>query len=148
MRIDSTTKDLIEQIYGEVPDVLIHGLEQLLVEREPRLDDDLWSERDVVLITYADQVQSSGLRPLQAQRQFLLDHGLEALIRCVHLLPFCPFTSDDGFSVVDYLAVDPAVGTWGDIAALGDDCITNHGAIVTAAKFVFDSWQPKAKSRF
>ena len=121
MRIDSTTKDLIEQIYGEVPDVLIHGLEQLLVEREPRLDDDLWSERDVVLITYADQVQSSGLRPLQAQRQFLLDHGLEALIRCVHLLPFCPFTSDDGFSVVDYLAVDPEFGTWGDIAELGED---------------------------
>ena len=121
MKIDSTINDLIKQIYGEVPDVLIRGLEQLAVEREPQSDDELWSERDVVLITYADQVRSSGLTPLQAQRQFLLDHGLQQLIRCVHLLPFCPFTSDDGFSVVDYLAVDPAVGTWGDIAALGDD---------------------------
>ncbi len=121
MEIDSTTKDLIQQIYGEVPDVLIQGLEKLSAEREALVHDELWSERDVVLITYADQVRSSGLTPLQAQRQFLLDHDLEQLIRCVHLLPFCPFTSDDGFSVVDYLAVDPEVGTWQDIAELGQD---------------------------
>ncbi|MGB1816186.1 MAG: alpha-amylase family glycosyl hydrolase, partial [Rubripirellula sp.] len=121
MEIDSITRDLIQQIYGGVPEVLIRGLEKLSVVRESQIDSDLWSERDVVLITYADQVRSPDLTPLQAQRQFLLDHDLQKLIRCVHLLPFCPFTSDDGFSVVDYLAVDPDVGTWQDIAELGKD---------------------------
>ncbi|MAI73849.1 MAG: sugar phosphorylase [Rhodopirellula sp.] len=121
MEIDSTTSDLIQQIYGELPEVLIQGLEKLSAAPESQSHDELWCERDVVLITYADQVRSSGLSPLQAQKQFLLDHDLEELIRCVHLLPFCPFTSDDGFSVVDYLAVDPDVGTWQDIAELGQD---------------------------
>jgi len=121
MEIDAKTAELIQQIYGSLPDVLIQGLKEFPTERisEPRHQ--LWSERDVVLITYADQVRDSGLTPLQAQREFLLDHGLEQLIRCVHLLPFCPFTSDDGFSVVDYLAVDPDAGTWQDIAELGRD---------------------------
>ena len=121
MEMDSTTSDLIQQIYGELPEVLIQGLEKLSAAPESQSHDELWCERDVVLITYADQVRSSGLSPLQAQKQFLLDHDLEELIRCVHLLPFCPFTSDDGFSVVDYLAVDPDVGTWQDIAELGQD---------------------------
>ena len=121
MEIDSKTAELIQQIYGSLPDVLIQGLEKLPTERISETDHQLWSERDVVLITCADQVRDSGLTPLRAQRQFLLDHGLEQLIRCVHLLPFCPFTSDDGFSVVDYLAVDPDAGTWQDIAELGRD---------------------------
>jgi sucrose phosphorylase len=121
MEIDSKTADLIHQIYGNIPKVLAEGLESLTTDQESHTRDGLWSERDIVLITYADQVQSSGLTPLQAQRQFLLDHGLEQLFSCIHLLPFCPFTSDDGFSVVDYLAVDPEAGTWQDIADLGHD---------------------------
>ena len=47
MEIDSTTKDLIQQIYGEVPDVLIQGLKKLSAEREALVHDELWSERDV-----------------------------------------------------------------------------------------------------
>ena len=52
----------------------------------------------------------------------------------MHLLPFCPYTSDDGFSVTDYLAVDPAVGGWEDIAELGQsfdlmfDLVLNHAS--------------------
>ncbi len=73
-------------------------------------------------------------RPLKAQLDFLLDHSLDEVIQCVHLLPFCPYTSDDGFSVVDYLAVDPESGTWNDIANLGDsfdlmfDLVLNHAS--------------------
>ncbi|MDA7914802.1 sugar phosphorylase [bacterium] len=121
MDIDSKTVDLIQQIYGSIPEPLAQGLEKLSADEASQAQNELWSERDVVLITYADQVRESGMTPLQAQRRFLLDHGLQELIRCVHLLPFCPFTSDDGFSVVDYLAVDPEVGTWQDITELGRD---------------------------
>src|SRR5262249_24314943 len=37
----------------------------------------------------------------------------------VHILPFYPSTSDDGFSVADYRAVDPELGTWDDVCRLG-----------------------------
>ena len=133
MKIDSTTTNILTEIYGHVPEALIEGLESL-EPSEGTGNESLWTERDVVLITYADQVRSEGIAPLQAQYDFLLDHHLQDLIQCVHLLPFCPYTSDDGFSVVDYLAVDPDSGDWDDIANLGDafdlmfDLVLNHSS--------------------
>jgi glucosylglycerate phosphorylase len=62
-----------------------------------------------VLITYGDQVRAPGEPPLRTLRR-LLDGPLAGTTSAVHLLPFYPATSDDGFSVADYLAVDPAVG--------------------------------------
>jgi glycosidase len=125
MMVDSTIQTLLETIYGTAPSLLIDGIAELTSDSpDPTLNrssGDLWSERDVVLITYADQIRQSGMSPLLALRRFLLDHRLRDLIPCVHLLPFCPYTSDDGFSVVDYLMVDPESGNWEDIAALGND---------------------------
>jgi glycosidase len=135
MKIDSTTAALIEEIYGRVPDVLSNGIADLQTSGHAgQTRSNLWSERDIVLITYADQVRAAGVPPLQAQLDFLLEHSLEEIIRCVHLLPFCPYTSDDGFSVVDYLEVDPDSGSWDDIARLGDsfdlmfDLVVNHAS--------------------
>ncbi|MDG2220089.1 MAG: alpha-amylase family glycosyl hydrolase [Rubripirellula sp.] len=125
MTLDPTATSLLETIYGTVPSVLAAGIAELTAAESvtgPRAGQThLWSERDVVLITYADQVHQDELNPLAAQQSFLLDHELQHLIDCVHLLPFCPYTTDDGFSVIDYLAVDPESGTWADIAALGED---------------------------
>jgi len=133
LTLDSTTTHLLQQIYGQVPRVLQLGMMELFAETVSlQRPDSLWDERDVVLITYADQVRDGRLTPLAAQREFLLDHRLDALIRCVHLLPFFPYSSDDGFSVIDYLAVDPDSGTWQDIAKLGEsfdlmfDLVLNH----------------------
>jgi sucrose phosphorylase len=50
----------------------------------------------------------------------------------VHILPFFPYTSDDGFSVADYLSVNPDLGSWDDIAAISSefwlmcDLVINH----------------------
>jgi len=133
MTIDSTTSELIQKIYGEVPQVLADGIVRLVDQCPSKPESaSFWSERDIVLITYADQVRDRGVSPLQAQTSFLLDHQIDQLISSVHLLPFCPYTSDDGFSVVDYLAVDPNSGTWDDIARLGEsfdlmyDLVLNH----------------------
>ena len=83
---------------------------------------DLWDETDAVLITYGDMVRdpASG-HALEAQRRWLLDGGLKGRLSAVHLLPHFPYSSDDGFSVIDYRAVDPAVGDWGDVSKLGGD---------------------------
>ncbi len=132
MPIDSTTVSLLNEIYGHAPPELVSAIERLIDQAAPPRSESMWSQRDVVLITYADQVSDAGVSPLQAQQRFLLDHNVDEFINCVHLLPFCPYSSDDGFSVIDYLAVDAAVGDWNDIAALGDsfdlmfDLVLNH----------------------
>jgi glycosidase len=130
------TCDIIRDIYGSVPDELAAGIAELLectpAPAAPR--EQLWDEQDVVLITYADQIRQRGQVPIDTLRRFLLDHGWHDVLRCVHLLPFCPSTSDDGFSVVDYMSVDPEVGGWGDVEALGKhfdlmfDLVLNHSS--------------------
>jgi glycosidase len=87
--------------------------------------------RDVILITYGDQIQEPGVPPLQT-----LDATLQQLIggviNGVHILPFYPYTSDDGFSVVDYMQVNPDFGTWDDVRRMGGhfrlmfDAVINH----------------------
>ncbi len=89
------------------------------------------SERTAVLITYADQITEPGVAPLQT----LVDTAcrlLQGQITDIHVLPFFPYSSDDGFSVIDYEVVDPALGTWDDIHCLTKqfglmlDLVINH----------------------
>lgn len=81
---------------------------------------ELFSENDVVLITYADSLRKKGGSPLQALHGFA-EQFFKDLFSDIHFLPFFPYSSDDGFSVMDYHAVDPANGTWKDIEKIGSD---------------------------
>lgn len=89
------------------------------------------SERTAYLITYGDAISAPGLTPLQALHRFSRRY-LDNLISDIHLLPMYPYSSDDGFSVIDYYQVDPALGSWSDVQSLsGDfslmfDCVINH----------------------
>jgi len=93
-------------------------------------DGDL-TERDSMLITYGDQVQSPGEKPLQTLSAFCKEN-LNGVVNGIHILPFYPWTSDDGFSVVDYRKVDPALGDWEDISGMQShfrlmfDGVINH----------------------
>jgi sucrose phosphorylase len=79
-----------------------------------------WTEKDVVLITYADMVRSDGESPLYTLDNFL-GGWLSGIVNTVHILPFSRYSSDDGFSIIDYRTVNPDFGTWNDIAAIGND---------------------------
>ena len=81
---------------------------------------EMWNERDVVLITYGDSLKKEGEDPLSTLHQFC-NRRLKGAIKVIHLLPFYPWSSDDGFSVMDYREVDPALGAWNDIERLGED---------------------------
>jgi glucosylglycerate phosphorylase len=89
------------------------------------------SERDALLITYADQLRAPDQSPLRALHHFAQAH-LRDVVSGIHLLPFYPWSSDDGFSVKDYYAVDPAAGSWDDIQQLRAgfdlmfDAVFNH----------------------
>jgi glycosidase len=92
---------------------------------------DRLSERDAVLITYGDQIGDPGRPPLQTLVEFA-DAHLSGIISAMHLLPFYPYSSDDGFSVIDYRQVNPDLGDWEDIHRLGRrfklmfDAVINH----------------------
>lgn len=79
-----------------------------------------WSEKDAVLITYGDMVQSAGETPLKTLKSFC-DRRLRGAINSVHVLPFFPSSSDAGFSVIDYRQVASELGTWEDIERIGRD---------------------------
>ena len=88
---------------------------------------------DAVLITYADMVRTPGEPPLRTLLR-LLRGPLADTVSTVHLLPFFPWSSDDGFAVEDYRAVAPAYGDWDDVHALGRehrlmvDAVVNHAS--------------------
>ncbi len=80
----------------------------------------LWSERDSLLITYGNSIRQAGHKPLDTLQNFLHEH-LQGVFSAVHILPFFPYSSDDGFAVIDYTQVDPELGEWDDINALAQD---------------------------
>ncbi|MCC5914941.1 MAG: sugar phosphorylase [Balneolaceae bacterium] len=84
---------------------------------------DVWTHQDQILITYGDMVQPAQGEPvsrLSKQHRFL-KRKVKGLINTIHILPFFPSTSDDGFSVVDYKRVDSRLGGWEDIEAMSED---------------------------
>ncbi len=89
------------------------------------------TEEDAILITYGDQFSEPGRPPLQTLAGFL-HLNLRGGLSGIHILPFFPYSSDDGFSVMDYKKVNPAIGTWKDIALIGRsfrlmfDGVVNH----------------------
>lgn len=87
------------------------------------------TERDAVLIAYGDQVQRAEDAPLRTLAEFCRAR-LKDAVSGIHILPFYPWTSDDGFSVVDYRRVDPALGDWDDVSAMQKDFRLMFDAVV------------------
>ena len=90
-----------------------------------------FSERDVALITYGDSILGGDSSPLAALTT-LVSGDLARAFNTVHVLPFSPYSSDRGFSVIDYRAVDENLGTWEDMDRLAGhvdlmfDLVLNH----------------------
>jgi len=91
----------------------------------------LWSEADTILITYGDSILSENAAPLATLDDFTKKYTSESF-NCVHILPFMPYSSDDGFSVIDYSAVNESLGNWDEIETIGKnnrlmaDLVINH----------------------
>ena len=90
-----------------------------------------WDQTDSLVIAYGDSVLADNEKPLQTLNRFL-DKYMRSSISGVHILPFYPFTSDDGFSVLDYSSVNESLGDWNDINAIANnyslmaDLVVNH----------------------
>ncbi|AEC01725.1 alpha-amylase family glycosyl hydrolase [Parasphaerochaeta coccoides] len=145
--IDRTVKDrmssLLAGIYPEDDSETLLDMIDNLVERHRR---DIVTHRlkngasnaryefdqnDVFLITYADVAREQDASPLASLHRLLAEHA-NGLFSFVHILPFYPYSSDDGFSVVDYKEVNPRFGSWSDVERLAGryrlmfDAVLNH----------------------
>lgn len=90
-------------------------------ESPPRREDGkLFDQADAVLITYADTLRCDGERPLETLRRFCTVF-LREVFSSLHILPFFPYSSDDGFAVTDFTAVRPDLGSWSDVGRIGRD---------------------------
>ncbi len=110
-----------------------HKPSEMIAAEEVFRESDYFTQKDMVLITYGDLLCSETLSPLATLEKFLQDYvELHEIFSTIHILPFFPYSSDRGFSITDYRMVDPNLGSWQDIADIGNayklmfDGVFNH----------------------
>jgi glycosidase len=116
-------KNLLIKIYGEQTG--LRALERIapIIEKygaQKRKNASYFSQEDVVLITYGDSLKKEGEAPIATLHAFANQY-LKGIVSHIHFLPFFPYSSDDGFSIMDFFKIDPALGTWREVAAIGQD---------------------------
>jgi len=151
--LEKKLKGSLDFIY---PDIDTEYLARQLVEtmgldqtcQQPGDHQNNWNQEDILLITYADSILNPGNpdeKPLTTLDNFL-DSRLKDKISSVHILPFFPYSSDDGFSVMDYLAVNESHGDWQDIKHIASefkfmsDLVINH---MSARSRWFDNFKKR-----
>ncbi len=125
----------ISNIYeNEDIGLISRRIEKKLADAKARVDlarKPHWDEKDVVLITYGDQFYQEQTPTLASLKTFYKEY-LSDKFEVVHILPFYPYSSDDGFSVIDYEKINPVCGDWEDLASLSGetrimfDFVCNH----------------------
>jgi len=130
----------VEAIYGDVECVndyqqiteeIIDAAQLRASQLEPKIHNNYWDQADIAMITYADTIREQGVPPLRVLHK-TLESLFKKTINTVHILPFFPFSSDDGFAVMDYKEVNEAHGDWDDIAEISrdyhlmSDLVINH----------------------
>ena len=114
---------LLKKIYGAKTGKLAFDNILPIIERFPPRkgrERGYFSQEDVFLITYGDTLKKKGERPLETLYEFAVGQ-FKDVFSTIHILPFFPYSSDDGFSVMDFFTVNPELGTWEDIRRLGRD---------------------------
>lgn len=126
---------LVGFLYGaERAEEVADGIEAILTRHPTRRPTaPRWDERDSWLIAYPDQFRRPGEAPLVTLDRFHRRH-LDPL-NGVHVLPFFPWSSDDGFAVTDYTEVDARYGDWEDVERIARhrrlmvDAVINHMSV-------------------
>ena len=117
-----TVEWLAEEIFSLIKDTLCSSGRENLKK---------WNHDNVLLITYGDSIGGQGHHPLSVLADFLETY-LQDTITGVHILPFFPYSSDDGFAIIDYLTVNPDLGDWEDVKRIATnfnlmvDLVVNH----------------------
>ena len=97
------------------------GLAEQFLTPEPHTSH--WDESDIAVITYGNSLLKDDEVPLQTLHGFLREYCSDS-VSIVHILPFFPYSSDDGFAVMEYTQVGDMFGAWSDIENIAADLIT------------------------
>jgi len=119
-----SVKHLLSKIYGaETGSLALNRLAPML-EKFPspaqKEKKEFFSQEDIVLIAYGDTLNKAGQAPIATLHDFAVKY-LKGAISTIHFLPFFPYSSDDGFSIMDFFAINPQLGSWKDVKAIGND---------------------------
>lgn len=137
-RLRTKIVNRLNRIYsGRLTKDWINNFIQFIEERKNKSPKapPIWDESKVFLITYGDVLKNKDENPLKTLANFAEEH-LKGNISTIHLLPFFPYSSDDGFSIKDFYQVNPELGNWKDIEALEKnfilmaDLVANHASSV------------------
>ncbi len=131
MSVHDRIRQLLSELYPDQAGAVYEQLMGMLASASlpSTSSNDYFSERTITLITYGDSLHRVGQLPLSSLHHFLNRHLREA-ISTVHILPFYPYSSDDGFSVIDYYAIDPQLGSWEDVRQLSSDYRLMFDAVI------------------
>ncbi len=123
-------------------------------ENDTKKNKKLWlDEKDIFLITYGDSIKEEGKPTLQTLHEFLGDN-LKDELEYVHILPFYPYSSDDGFAVIDYFEVNKELGNWTNVEKMSEDFKLMFDAVINHISSKSDWFQeylkgnPKYKNYF
>lgn len=126
---------LAKAVYdSEKAELFCRKLQLLLSEYPPekiKKTPEKLSEKDVLLIVYGDQINQNNEKPLITTAKIIQKYA-DGLINGLHILPFFPSSSDDGFAVCDYREITPEIGEWADLEAVCHnfkvmfDAVLNH----------------------
>lgn len=125
-------KDIILSIYGDNSDYVYNSIKNKINSIKTKRNNFYKiSNKDSVLITYADNIYTKNESCLKTLNKFSKEF-IGNSINTIHILPFFPYSSDDGFSVIDYKKIDEKNGSWEDIKYLSEnyrlmfDAVINH----------------------
>ena len=120
-----------EENCQQLAETLLDAIGPVLATDGQKAPQEVWGPEDILLITYGDSIRRTRQKPLLTLEHFL-NRYIGNTINCVHILPFYPYTSDDGFAVVDYSQVNPELGKWSHIDSISKryklmaDLVINH----------------------
>ena len=133
--MENAVGEMLSVLYGARAPEALTGIREVIARHAPALSKlkyGPWGAEDVALITYGDMVRDAGRPTLDVLREFLVGAGLDDAFSVVHLLPIFPYSSDDGFSVIDYRRLQTELGDWDQVRSLGRhfdlalDLVLNH----------------------
>lgn len=123
----------LESLYGDKAAQLVFLLLKNIMERYilniPSSIKIAFDEKDSILIIYGDGIYEENVPALSTLHDFCQRYILKN-INSIHILPFYPSSSDDGFSVIDYKSVDSILGNWGHIENLDIDYKLMFDAVI------------------
>lgn len=134
MKDTDTIETILKRIYGDKKgraafEKILPQMKRTAIRKPKGID--FFDQSDAILITYGDSLQRQGKKPLAVFNEFAAEY-LKDVFSAIHFLPFFPYSSDDGFSVIDFFSIDPRLGDWENIRQTGSrfklmfDYVLNH----------------------